>query len=161
MHVFLITQYFPPEVGASSVRWGDYCEILLSQGHKVTVLCETPNYPIGKIYRGYKRKFISEEIVSKNFRILRSAVIINDRSTTLKKLFQYISFMFTATINSTKVKNYDLIIISSPPLFVGLVGIFLKKFKNQKYWLDVRDLWPESTPGKDSSLGDFRDLLSA
>ena len=43
MHVLLITQYFPPEIGAAASRWGDYTEILVKKGYKVTVLCETPN----------------------------------------------------------------------------------------------------------------------
>ena len=54
MHVLLITQYFPPEIGAAASRWGDYTKILINQGHKVTVLCEAPNYPIGTLYNGYK-----------------------------------------------------------------------------------------------------------
>ena len=50
MHIFLVTQYFPPEVGAAPSRWGDYVQIMLSRGHKVTVLCEIPNYPYGKFF---------------------------------------------------------------------------------------------------------------
>ena len=144
MHVFLVTQYFPPEIGAAASRWGDFTQILLSQGHKVTVLCETPNYPRGQVFKGYKKRFVSEEVISQNFKIIRSGVIINNRISSFKKLLHYISFAFTATINSTRVKNYDLVIISSPPLFVGIVGLFLKRFKNQNYWIDIRDLWPES-----------------
>ncbi|HIC83368.1 MAG TPA: glycosyltransferase WbuB, partial [Candidatus Marinimicrobia bacterium] len=48
MHVLLITQYFPPEIGAAATRWGDYVKILNSMGHRVTVLCEMPNYPLGE-----------------------------------------------------------------------------------------------------------------
>ena len=144
MHVFLITQYYPPEIGASASRWGDYTDIMLNQGHKVTVLCEMPNYPYGKIFPGYKNVWKKKEVISENFTIIRSAVIANDRSTSLKKLLHYISFAFIATINAFKVKKYDLLIISSPPLFVGLVGLVLNKFKKKEYWLDIRDLWPES-----------------
>ena len=144
MHVFIVTQYFPPEIGAAASRWGDFTQILLSQGHSVTVLCETPNYPRGQVLKGFKKKFVSEEEVSQNFKIIRSGVIINDRISSFKKLIHYISFALTATINSRRVKNYDLVIISSPPLFVGIVGLFLKRFKNHNFWLDIRDLWPES-----------------
>jgi hypothetical protein len=38
MHVLLITQYFPPEIGAAATRWGDYVQILIKKGHRVTVL---------------------------------------------------------------------------------------------------------------------------
>ena len=52
--------------------------------------------------------------------------------------------MISAIINAGKVKNYDLLIISSPPLFTGLIGIFIKKLYKKDFWLDVRDLWPDS-----------------
>ena len=144
MHIFLVTQYFPPEIGASASRWGDYIQIMLSKGHRVTVLCEIPNYPYGKFFRGYNFRWIKKETINNNFIIYRSAVFCNDRSTTFKKLLHYLSFSFSAIINSMKVKNFDLLIISSPPIFVGLVGIFQKKMMKKDYWLDVRDLWPES-----------------
>lgn len=144
MHVFLITQYFPPEIGAAASRWGDYTEIMLKQGHSVTVLCEIPNYPLGKVFDGYKQKFIIEEKKSKKIKIIRSGVIVNNRSSSLKKLLSYISFALSAIINTRHVKKYDIIIVSSPPLFVGLIGLFLKKVKKQNFWVDIRDLWPES-----------------
>ena len=53
MHVFIITQYFPPEIGASASRWGDYTDILIRQNHKVTILCETPHYPNENYFSGY------------------------------------------------------------------------------------------------------------
>ena len=51
MHVLLITQYFHPEIGAAASRWGDYTKILINQGHKVTVLCEVPNYQKGVFFQ--------------------------------------------------------------------------------------------------------------
>ena len=45
MKVLIITQYFPPEIGAAASRWGDYSRILSKNNHDVTVLCEVPNYP--------------------------------------------------------------------------------------------------------------------
>ena len=144
MHIFLVTQYFPPEVGAAPSRWGDYVQIMLSRGHKVTVLCEIPNYPYGKFFSGYKFRWIKKETISKNFIIYRSAVFANDRSTSVKKLLHYLSFAFSSIINSFRVKKFDLLIISSPPIFIGFVGIIQKKIMKKDYWLDVRDLWPES-----------------
>ena len=41
-------------------------------------------------------------------------------------------------------KNYDIVIVSSPPLFTGIIGVFLQKYKSIPFWLDIRDLWPDS-----------------
>ena len=144
MHVFLITQYFHPEIGAAASRWGDYVKLLIEKGHKVTVLCEMPNYPYGKLFDGYKNQWFKKEILSNNLIIIRSGVWANNRKSKLKLLGNYLSFAFTGLINSFKVKNYDLVIISSPPLFVGIIAIVLKRIKKCLILLDLRDIWPES-----------------
>jgi len=144
MHVFIITQYFPPEIGASASRWGDYAEILIKQNHKVTILCESPHYPNSSYFTGYKNSWCTIEERSESLTILRSKAYASDRKSFYKKLIHYFVFMISSIINSNKVKNYDLLIISSPPLFTGVVGLFIKKFYKNDFWLDIRDLWPES-----------------
>ena len=144
MHVFLITQYFPPEIGAAATRWGDYVKILTQKGHRVTVLCEMPNYPLGTYFPGYKRQGVKRENVSPKLTIIRSFAWANDRSSAIKKLGHYIIFMFSAFINALKIKNYDVLIISSPPLFAGVIGAIISKLKSIHFFLDIRDLWPES-----------------
>ena len=144
MHVFLITQYFHPEIGAAASRWGDYVNLLIKKGHKVTVLCQMPNYPHGIIFEGYKNQWVKKEKLSNNLAIIRCGVWANNRRSTIKILGNYFSFVVVGFINSLKINNYDLIIISSPPLFVGLIGIFIKKIKNCTILLDLRDIWPES-----------------
>jgi len=144
MHVLLITQYFPPEIGAAASRWGDYVNILINKGHKVTVLCEMPNYPYGRFIDGYKNECSKREKLSENLTIIRSGVWANDRKSTLKLLGNYLSFAFIGIVNAIKIKNYELIILSSPPLFVGLIGIVLNKIKTCSILLDLRDIWPES-----------------
>tara|TARA_Y100000590_G_scaffold391057_1_gene467359 strand:+ start:736 stop:1935 length:1200 start_codon:yes stop_codon:yes gene_type:complete len=144
MHVFIITQYFPPEIGASASRWGDYTEILLKQNHKVTILCESPHYPNSSYFSGYKNSWCSIEKKSESLKIIRSKAYASDRKTLIKKISHYFVFMFSAIINIRKIKNYDILIISSPPLFTGVVGLFIKLFTGNNFWLDIRDLWPDS-----------------
>ena len=155
MHFFLITQYFHPEIGAAASRWGDYVKLLIDKGHKVTVLCEMPNYPQGIFFDGYKNQWSKKEILSNNLTIIRSGVWANNRKSTFKLLGNYLSFVFTGLINSFKIKNYDLIIISSPPLFVGIIAIVLKKIKKSKVLLDVRDIWPASVVALGSLKSNF------
>ena len=108
------------------------------------MLCETPNYPNGVFFSGYNNSFKTVEKKSQFFTIIRSKAFATDRKTFVKKIAHYITFMISATINSRKLVNYDLVIISSPPLFTGAIGLFFKKILKNDYWLDIRDLWPES-----------------
>ena len=152
MHVFLITQYFPPEIGAAATRWGDYTDILVKQGHRVTVLCEMPNYPMGTYLSGYKRQWVKREDISPNLTIIRSLTWVTDRKSMIKKLGNYLIFMLSGLINALKIKNYDILIISSPPLFTGVIGAIIAKIKSIHFLLDIRDLWPESV----KSLGEVK-----
>ena len=152
MHVFLITQYFPPEIGAAATRWGEYTDILVKQGHRVTVLCEMPNYPMGIYFPNYKRQWVKREYISQNLTIIRSFTWATDRKSIIKKLGNYLIFMLSGLINALKIKNYDVLIISSPPLFAGVIGVIIAKIKSIHFFLDIRDLWPESV----KSLGEVK-----
>jgi len=155
MHVFLITQYFPPEIGAAATRWGDYTDILVKQGHRVTVLCEMPNYPLGEYFPGYKRQWVKREYISPNLTVIRSFTWATDRRSIIKKLGNYLIFMLSGLINALKIKNYDILIISSPPLFAGVIGAIIAKIKSIHFFLDIRDLWPESV----KSLGEVKSIV--
>ncbi len=144
MHVLIIAQYYPPETGALASRWGDFSTILANQNHEVTVLCESPHYPNDKYYPGFKNYFFHIDQKNPKMKIIRTKAFASNRKTTLKKLAHYLVFMFSAIINIGKIKKFDLLIVSSPPLFTGVIGVFLKKIYNKDYWLDLRDLWPDS-----------------
>ena len=45
MKLLLITQYFPPEVGAPQNRLSELALRLIEEGVEITVLTAMPNYP--------------------------------------------------------------------------------------------------------------------
>ncbi|NQV16163.1 glycosyltransferase family 4 protein [bacterium] len=145
MKILIISQYYPPEIGAAATRWSEYAEILVLQGHSVTVLSEIPNYPSGVISKGYpKFWFFKERSENWRFEVIRVPVWANPRKTTLQRLGFFTSFMISASLRSLFLPKFDYIIVSSPPLFVGLIATFIRPFKQAKYILDLRDIWPES-----------------
>ena len=54
--------------------------------------------------------------------------------------------MFSSTYAGLfKVKrNFDIILVTSPPLFVGITAVILSKLKRLPFVFEIRDLWPES-----------------
>ena len=62
------------------------------------------------------------------------------------RLWAYFSFVFSGTYAGLfKVKEkYDVILVTSPPLFVGIIAYLLSAFKRTPFVFEVRDLWPES-----------------
>jgi hypothetical protein len=61
MRVLLLTQYYPPEIGAVQNRLSHLVLRLANSGHVVTVLTALPNYPTEKIFRKYKGRLLIEE----------------------------------------------------------------------------------------------------
>lgn len=63
---------------------------------------------------------------------------------TVTKLWAGIVFSFNLILlNKNFLPNPDYIIVSSPPVFTGFSGWYLKKkFKAEKFIFEVRDLWP-------------------
>ena len=62
------------------------------------------------------------------------------------RLWAYFSFVFSSTwAGLFKLKGkYDVIIVTSPPLFIGISGYLISLFKRIPFVFEIRDLWPES-----------------
>ena len=59
----ILTQYYPPEPGAPQIRLRALARELSRLGVKVEVLTGMPNYPMGRIFDGYRGKlWMAEEI---------------------------------------------------------------------------------------------------
>jgi len=143
LKITILSQYYFPEIGAAANRWTDYSKLLAEMGNDVTVICEKPNYPLGRVYEGYENKK-SEIIVQSQLRIIRTWVIINKRNNNIKRILYFVSFMFSSLLSGLKLSKPDVLIASSPPLFVGITGWVLSKYYKIPLVTDIRDLWPES-----------------
>ncbi|MBL7086266.1 MAG: glycosyltransferase family 4 protein [Candidatus Cloacimonetes bacterium] len=145
MKILYITQYFLPEICAPSNRAYANVKYFSEKGHKVVVLTEMPNHPKGVIFKGYKRKIFLKEKME-NFSVDRVWVFTSVKKNFFTRILFYLSFMFMGFLHTLfNWRKYDIIYVSSPPLFVGVIGIFLKKlFPKTKFVFEVRDLWPKS-----------------
>ncbi|MEA3475256.1 MAG: glycosyltransferase family 4 protein [Candidatus Cloacimonadota bacterium] len=156
MRILYISQYFYPEICAPSNRAYANAKCLAEKGHDVVVLTEMPNHPKGVILDGYKGKLLYRERMD-NFWINRVWIFTCKKKNFMTRLLFYISFMFLGTIHSLfNWGKYDIVYISSPPLFVAGIGILLKFFFPEiKIVFEVRDLWPESA----IALGELKNKL--
>jgi glycosyltransferase involved in cell wall biosynthesis len=143
MHLAILTQYFPPEMGAPQTRLSELTERIVRAGHQVTVLTAMPNYPHGKIQEGYGGWFKEEYMYGAH--ILRAFIYPTQRADFLHRLSNYFSFVFSsAMIGTFKLPHVDYLMVQSPPLFLGLSGIWLSRIKRTRMIFNVSDLYPES-----------------
>ncbi|MFZ5516360.1 MAG: glycosyltransferase family 4 protein [Candidatus Zhuqueibacterota bacterium] len=144
MNILYITQYYPPEIGATQTRAVEMAKNLVQRGHAVTVLTEFPNHPTGVIPEKYRFKLFQRETDS-GIDVLRMWVYARPKKNFATRMLFYLSFMVTAIIGGLALrKKFDVVFATSPPLFVGAAGAVICFFRRAKLVLEVRDLWPET-----------------
>jgi len=144
MNILFLTQYYPPEVGAPQNRISDLAARFTKEGDQVEVLTAMPNYPKMAIMEGYRGKWYLREEAD-GVIIHRSAIVVTGNMRIWYRLLTYFSFVATSLWTGwRRVKFVDLIVCESPPLFLGITAVILKRIKNAKLVFNVSDLWPES-----------------
>lgn len=144
MKLLILTQYFPPEVGAPQNRLYELAVRLQEKGMEVSVLTAMPNYPQMKVYEGYHDKWYVEEQMGR-LRIHRSWIYTTPSKSIFSRLLNYFSFVCSSFFAGwIKTGPTDYILCESPPLFLGATAFALKKIKGAKLLFNVSDLWPES-----------------
>jgi glycosyltransferase involved in cell wall biosynthesis len=144
MKILFLTQYFPPEVGAPQNRLFELALKLKEKGADVTVLTAMPNYPEMKIHKGYRKRWYAYEEIEE-LKVHRSAIFVSQKRGAFYRLLNYFSFVFTSFLTGwLKLYKQDYIICESPPLFLGISALALRKMVGGKIIFNVADLWPES-----------------
>ncbi len=144
MKVLFLTQYFPPEVGAPQNRLLSTARSLMEHGADVTVLTAMPNYPEMRIHHGYEKAWSREERIE-GMRVLRSWIFVSDRRGIAWRLCNYFSFVLSSLwVGLWKLRRSDVLIVESPPLFLGITAMLLARAKRARLVFNVSDLWPES-----------------
>lgn len=147
MKILLIHQYFLEKNDGGGSRWNEMSRIWALQGHEVTILAGMVHYTTGIKSKKYKGKYIYDDKYSEgNIRVIRSHVSESYNTNFLGRLWGYFSFVFSCLYTGVfyAKEKYDVIIVTSPPLFVGITAYLLSKIKNIPFLFEVRDLWPES-----------------
>lgn len=142
MKILFLTDNFPPEVNAPANRTFEHCKEWVKDGVEVTVITCAPNFPKGRVYEGYKNKFIQKEVID-GIKVIRVWSYITSNEGFFKRILDYISYAFMAFWVGLFQKT-DLIVATSPQFFTAVSGWMLAFFKQKKWVMEVRDLWPES-----------------
>lgn len=144
MKLVILTQYFPPEVGAPQNRLYELAVRLQKKGVEVTILTAMPNYPSMKIHEAYKGKWYVKE-TTEGMIIHRAWIFVTSSKGVVKRLMNYFSFVFTSFwIGLFKLPKHDFLLVESPPLFLGKTAYALSRLHGSKMIFNVSDLWPES-----------------
>ena len=143
MKILFVSDNFIPEVNAPANRTYEHCLRWVELGHKVTVITCVPNFPKGIVYSPYKNKFWQKEYIN-GIEIIRVWSFVSPNKGFILRLIDHLSFMITSLIASFFIKQFDVIITTTPQFFTTFTGYLVSVIRNKKWILEIRDLWPDS-----------------
>jgi len=145
MKILIIHQYFLEEGDHGGSRWNELSKIWSENGHEIHVISGMMHANGDSKRTEYDGVYYLKKLQG-NVQVHRTHVSANYNNGFIGRLMGYFSFMFSsAWFGLTKVHQpFDIILVTSPPLFVGISGYLLSKFKKIPMIFEVRDLWPES-----------------
>ena len=109
----------------------------------MTVITCAPNCPDGVVYEGYKNRWKQVEVID-GIRVVRVWTFVAANAGSLKRILNYLSYMFSAVLAAFFMKKPDVMVATSPQFFCGWAGVLLRKIRGFRFVLEIRDIWPES-----------------
>lgn len=145
MNILIIHQYFLREGESGISRFNQFAKHWSKAGHKITVIAGTTSHIMtgDKGREKYRGKFMIKEKIDNNIKVIRTYVSPNYNKNFLTRIFAYITFLFSSVFGAIFSGKQDIIIASSPPLFVGITGYITSRIKRIPFIFEVRDLWPD------------------
>ena len=143
MHVLFLTDNFPPEVNAPASRTAEHCKEWVRRGHRVTVITCVPNFPKGKIFKGYRNRLWQRQMLD-GVQVIRVWTYVTANEGFLRRALDYASYMVAATLAAPFVRGVDIVVATSPQFFTACAGWLVSAMKRRPFVFELRDLWPES-----------------
>lgn len=140
-NLLIYAHYYYPDVASTGQILTELAEGLNDTFH-TTVICTVPSYT-GKISRYYrKHKYYYENINGVD--VLRIRVPEFRKSFALSRIFNILSYFFSAIFATFRVGHQDYVFtISQPPVLGGLLGVIGKHIKKAKLIYNIQDFNPE------------------
>lgn len=145
MKILILHQYFLEEDDSGGSRWNEMTKNWTDQGHDVTVIAGMMHYGGNQKRHEYKKKYFVKK-KQRKVTVYRTHVSESYNRGFLGRLWGYFSFMFSSMWAGVFIAKgkFDVLIVTSPPLFVGGSGYIISRFKRIPLIFEIRDLWPES-----------------
>lgn len=142
MKFLILTQYFPPEIGAAMTRLPAVAKELRRLGHEVEVVTSLPSYPQGRIFPDYKRCFYRREI--RDGSVVHRVWLYAALGRGFQRVLNYGSFAVTSLAGLARAGKPDYLFLESPPLFLTVSAVIASRLWRAPLIMNVADLWPDA-----------------
>jgi colanic acid biosynthesis glycosyl transferase WcaI len=143
MKILVASINFAPDHSGIALYSTDLPVFFAEKGHQVTMVTGFPYYPQWRKRPEDRRKLFAAEQY-KGVRVLRGYLYVPSHVTIFKRMLHEFSFNFFAIINFLRANRHDVIVIISPPLLLGLVGVAFKYLWRAQLVFHIQDLQPDA-----------------
>jgi glycosyltransferase involved in cell wall biosynthesis len=141
MKILLINQSFVPPDEPGHTRHFEMAQYLRRCGHEMVIVASDSNYQTG--LRTVERKGLYLEQVIEGIRVLRACSARTLHLSYFGRFISFLSFMLSSVWAALHVKDVDLIMGTTPPIFQAVSAWLVAFIRRKPFLLEVRDLWPE------------------
>lgn len=101
-----------------------------------------PNYPVGRIFDGYRGKFYTCEIWEgvRVHRVWLYAAV----GKGWRRYLNYLTFTLISFLGLVRARKADCLFVESPSLSLSVPGFFYSSLRNVPFVFYVADLWPDA-----------------
>jgi len=139
MRVLVLHQHYWPEIAATAQILSDLCEDLADAGHRVTVVCGHPSY---RMLADSPRSPAREQ--RRAVEIQRVWSYAPPERTIPKRLAHYGTyFMSSLWAQLTAARPDVCLVMSTPPLLLGISGTLGRALRGVPFVYSVQDLYPD------------------
>jgi glycosyltransferase involved in cell wall biosynthesis len=142
MHVLILSQIFPPDMGGSATRAYNVAKGLILNNVKVTVVAGFPHYPTGNIPKYLRKKALSIEYME-GFKVIRTYVPPIPAKGLANRMILFASFIISSIFPIFLVRKVDVVFASNPQVLATFPALIYKICYRCPIVLNVDDLWPE------------------
>ncbi|MBI3680406.1 MAG: glycosyltransferase family 4 protein [Acidobacteria bacterium] len=143
MHILFLSNYWPPEIGASSHLTFEMGETLVGFGHRVTVVTGFPTYNLPSLPPKYRGRWLFEEEMA-GMRVLRIAVPGSQAQSKVRRGWAHLASPALYALRTLPVDTVDVVYTVSPPLPMGLSASAVATRFGAPCCLGVQDLFPQN-----------------
>jgi len=143
MNIVILVVSYPPIIDSAARLYSELSESLGEMGHRVTVISEHPaeDSPVDKSHEYYGNRFSRIDLNGVNVLRVSPLSVLSKipGGKPIRFLLSCILFTFRGIFTSSP----DVILVYSPPLFMGIAGYILSKAKKSRFVFNMQDIHPK------------------
>jgi glycosyltransferase involved in cell wall biosynthesis len=132
--ITILTQFFPPETNAGARRVFSMSQVLANK-HDVIVIAPNPGYPTAGIYKNLNTIKFDKRLP---LTVLRTDAFEPHHPSLVIRAIKEIAMAFRLFKRSIRIDS-DVVIVSTPSMFLAPFAWILAKYKRAIFIYDLRD----------------------